>query len=174
PWRSYHSSRPHSRYSTNFALLTWPLTSISVQRTTASRTTSAAPADSATCVVRISLPDMASTSFEVGGTPLEERADALLVVRAVIDAPPQRLDPLERLRVQRGRPGEDVQLLLQQPDHKRRIPGDLPGQLGGRALQPVGRDHLVDDPHMQRPGGGHRQGREQHLLDDRQADRPHE
>ena len=60
-------------------------------------------ASSAVSVVKVFPIGMVSTSLEVGWAPLEERADALLVVRAVIDTPPQRLDPLERLRVQRGR-----------------------------------------------------------------------
>ena len=58
-----------------------------------------AAASSAVKLGYVLLVAMASTSLELRRTPLEKRPDTLLIVGAVINPAPYRLNPLEPFRV---------------------------------------------------------------------------
>src|SRR5262249_44181140 len=167
--RSFHSSRPHSRYSTYFALLTWPLTSISVQRTTAPRATSPAPAASAICLVRISPFAMVLPSLEHGRPLLKKRLDALLGVVAQKRGSTRGLNGLDLVGAHGGALVQAVQLGLDDRNRQRRAAGDRLRDFHRRRLQLLGTDETIEQPETIGVFGREGIAREDHLFDDVQG-----
>ena len=91
-------------------------------------------------------------ALEYGFAFLQERANALLVIIAVVNVSAETLEPLESLGALGTRLGEDPQLFLQERDAQWRSLGDLGGDLPERkpSIREPGTTALIM-PNSKRP-----------------------